>query len=78
MVPASSSSIRANLGADHRAVVETLAQERRKVAAAFGVRNFPPKRRLDHNVFGSAQKGARPVQQHQNAQQSYVTVLQDH
>jgi hypothetical protein len=50
------------IGTDHRAVVETLAQERRKVAAAFGVRNLPQNADWIAMSSGSASgEGARPV-----------------
>ena len=67
------------MGTGHRAVVETLAQERRKVAAAFGVRNLPQNADWIAMSSGSASGKAHVLfQQHQNARQSYVTVLQDH
>jgi len=50
------------LGKDHRAVIETLAQERRKVAAAFGVRNLPQNAEWVAMYAGSTSgEGARPV-----------------
>ena len=50
------------IGKDHRAVIETLAHERRKVAAAFGVRNLPETSDWIAMFSGAASgEGARPV-----------------